>query len=273
MNNKPLIIANWKCNPASKKEAEHLFGVLKKELRKIKNAEIVICPPFVWLDTARKLGFQAGSRLGNQVSKFVIQLGGQNCFWENRGAFTGEVSPLMLKNLGCQYVIIGHSERKKYFQESDMVINKKIKAALKNRLQPILCVGEEARDAFTSEGKPLNEMSLVAGEQVEKGLSGISSSRLSEIVIAYEPVWAIGTGTPCLPNDAMKAALLIRKTLTNLYGRNVAEKVRILYGGSVSSQNAAEYIKGAAMNGLLVGGASLNASEFVKIVQNVEGIS
>jgi len=272
MSKEPLIIANWKCNPASKKEAEHLFGVLKKELKKTKNTEIVICPPFIWMDTARKLGFQAVSRLGNQVSKFAIQLGGQNCFWENRGAFTGEVSPLMLKNLGCEFVIIGHSERKKYFQESDLIINKKLKAVLKNRLQPILCVGEEARDAFTAEGKPLNEMSLVVGEQVEKGLSGISSSRLSEIVITYEPVWAIGTGMPCLPNDAMKAALLIRKTLTNLYSRNIAEKVRIIYGGSVNSQNASDYIKGAAMNGLLIGGASLNASEFVKIVKDVEEI-
>ncbi|MBU1289763.1 triose-phosphate isomerase [Patescibacteria group bacterium] len=258
MSKEPLIIANWKCNPASKKEAEHLFGVLKKELRRIKKTEVVICPPFIFSSL-----FPA---------RCSLKLGGQNCFWENRGAFTGEVSPLMLKNLGCEFVIIGHSERKKYFQESDLIINKKLKAVLKNRLQPILCVGEEARDAFTAEGKPLNEMSLVVGEQVEKGLSGISSSRLGEIVIAYEPVWAIGTGMPCLPNDAMKAALLIRKTLTNLYSRNIAEKVRIIYGGSVNSQNASDYTKGAAMNGLLIGGASLNASEFVKIVKDVEEI-
>lgn len=267
---KSLIVANWKMNPVGKKEAEHLFGILKKELSKIKDTEIVICPPFVWLNEIQTLN----SQTGNRVSKFIkLQFGGQNCFWENKGAFTGEISPGMLKNLGCQFVIVGHSERKKYFQEDDVIINKKLKAALKNRLRPILCVGEESRDAFTAEGASINEMSLIVSEQVEKGLSGISSSRLNEVVIAYEPVWAIGTGVPCLPNDAMKAALLIKKTLTNLYSRDIAEKVRILYGGSVNSQNAIDYIKDARMNGLLIGSASLNASEFVKIVQDIEELS
>jgi len=267
MNKKPIIIANWKMNPTSRKEAERLFGVLKKELRKIKNTEIVICPPSVWLGEAQKLGFPTK----NRTSKIAgLQLGGQNCFWETKGAFTGEVSPLMLKNLDCRYVIIGHSERKKYFQEDDETINKKLKTALKNRLQVILCVGEEARDAFTTDGRQINEMNLVVGEQVKNGLSGVSSARVSEVVIAYEPIWAIGTGVPCSSNDAMKAALFIKKTLTNLYSRSVAEKVRILYGGSVNSQNAVEYIKGAEMDGLLVGGASLNASEFVRIIKNIE---
>lgn len=261
MTQKPLIIANWKMNPSSKKEAERLFGALKKELKKIKKTEVVICPPFVWLSL-----FKASP-------KEKVFLGGQNCFWENDGAFTGEISPFMLKNLDCQYVIIGHSERRKYFQENDELINKKLKAALKNRLRPILCVGEETRDAFTEEGKPINEMSLAVGEQVKNGLTGISSARVDEIVIAYEPVWAIGTGISCLPDDAMKAALLIKKTLTNLYGRSVAEKVRILYGGSVNSQNAIEYVKDARMDGLLVGGASLNVSEFTGIIKGVEKIS
>lgn len=267
MIQKPLIIANWKMNPASKKEAECLFSIFKKELRKIKETEVVICPPFVWLGEAQKLGFQTQSRVSN------IQLGGQNCFWERKGAFTGEISPLMLKNLDCQYVIIGHSERKKYFKEDDEVVNKKLKSVLKNRLKPILCVGEEARDAFTADGRQINEMSLVVGEQVKNSLSGISSARVSEIVIAYEPIWAIGTGISCLPDDAMKAALFIKKTLTNLYNRSIAEKVRILYGGSVDSRNATDYIKAAEMGGLLVGGASLNASEFIRIVKGVEAIS
>ena len=270
---KPLIVANWKCNPASQKEAEHLFDTLKKELRKIKRTEVVICPPFVWLGAIRKFSFQVGSQLKNRVSKLTLRLGGQNCFWEDRGAFTGEISSLMLKNLDCQYVIIGHSERKKYFQENDEIINKKLKSVLKNRLKPILCVGEEARDAFTTDGRQINEMSLVVGEQVKNGLRGVSSARVSEIVIAYEPIWAIGTGTPCSSNDAMKASLFIKKTLTNLYGRSVAERVRILYGGSVDSRNASEYIKEAGMDGLLVGSASLNASEFIRIVKGVEEIS
>jgi triosephosphate isomerase len=176
----------------------------------------------------------------------------------------------MLKDLGCRYVIIGHSERRKYFQETDEMINKKLKIALKNRLRPILCVGEEVRDTFDSQGKPLNEMSLVVGEQLKKDLIDIAAPRAREIVIAYEPVWAIGTGNPCSPDDAMRAALFIRKTLTKLYNRSIAEKVKVLYGGSVTSRNVVDYIEGVRMDGLLVGGASLNGSEFVKIVERVQ---
>jgi len=259
MNQKPLIIANWKMNPTTQKEAEHLFESVEKEVRKIKEAEIVICPPFVWLEECHSL-------LGSDASNF--QLGAQDCSWEEKGAYTSQISPLMLKNLGCQYVIIGHSERRKYFQENDELINRKIKTALKNRLRPILCLGEEVRDTFDSQGQPLNEMSLKVGQQLEKDLLGISAAKIREIIIAYEPIWAIGTGVPCSPDEAMKAALFIRKTLTKLYNRLIAEKVKILYGGSVTSQNAADYVKGAGMNGLLVGGASLNATEFVKIVES-----
>ena len=249
MDHKPLIIANWKMNPTTQKEAEHLFGAVEKEVRKIKEAEIVICPPFVWLSI---LG--ASARGG-------LAFGSQDCFWEEKGAYTSQVSPLMLKNLGCQYVIIGHSERRKYFQESDELINRKIKTALKARLRPILCLGEEMGD----------EISLKVGEQLEKDLLGISAAKIREIVIAYEPIWAISTsnGIDCSPDEAMKAALFIRKTLTKFYNRSIAEKVKIIYGGSVDSQNAADYIKGAGMDGLLVGNASLNATEFVKIIEKV----
>ncbi len=259
MDQKPLIIANWKMNPTTQKEAEHLFGAVEKEVRKIKEAEIVICPPFIWL-----YYLIASARGG-------LAFGGQDCFWEEKGAYTSQVSPLMLKNLGCQYVIIGHSERRKYFKESDELINKKIKTALKTRLRPILCLGEEVRDTFNSQGQPLNEMSLKVGEQLEKDLMGISAAKIREIVIAYEPIWAIGTGVPCSSDEAMRAALFIRKTLTKFYNRAIAEKVKILYGGSVTSQTATDYIKGAAMNGVLVGNASLNATEFVKIVENAVG--
>ncbi|MBL7155400.1 MAG: triose-phosphate isomerase [Candidatus Portnoybacteria bacterium] len=259
MDHKPLIIANWKMNPTTQKEAEHLFGSVEKEVRKIKEAEIVICPPFVWLSI-----LSASARGG-------LAFGSQDCFWEEKGAYTSQVSPLMLKNLDCQYVIIGHSERRKHFQESDELINRKIKMALKTRLRPILCLGEEVRDTFDSQGQPLNEMSLKVGEQLEKDLMGISEAKIREIVIAYEPIWAIGTGIPCSSDEAMKAALFIRKTLTKFYSRPIAEKVKILYGGSVTSQNAADYVKGAGMNGLLVGGASLNATEFVKIIEKIMG--
>ncbi len=255
MTQKPLIIANWKCNPTSQKEAEHLFVAVEKEIRNIKDVEVVICPPFVWLS------------LPGGSARDGFAFGSQDCHWENKGAYTGEVSPAMLKDLGCQYVILGHSERRKYFQEDDQVINRKIKVALKNNLRPILCIGEENRDTFDSEGRPLNEMSLVVGQQLENDLVDIPEARIREITIAYEPIWAIGSGNPCSPNEAMKASLFIRKTLAKLYDRPKAEKVKILYGGSVTSQNAADYINQAAMDGLLVGGASLNASEFIKIVE------
>lgn len=259
MDHKPLIIANWKMNPTTQKEAEHLFGSVEKEVRKIKEAEIVICPPFVWLSI---LG--ASARGG-------LAFGSQDCFWEEKGAYTSQVSPLMLKNLGCRYVIIGHSERRKYFQENDEIINRKIKTALKTRLRPILCLGEEVRDTFDSQGQPLNEMSLKVGEQLEKDLMGISAAKIREIVIAYEPIWAISTnnGIDCSPDEAMKAALFIRKTLAKFYNRSIADKVKIIYGGSVDSQNVNDYVKGAGTDGVLVGNASLNASEFVKIIEEV----
>jgi len=255
MTQKPLIIANWKCNPTKAEEAKHLFSALEGGIRQIKEAEVVVCPPFVYLS----------------LSDRRLVLGGQDCHWENKGAYTGQVSPAMLKDLGCQYVILGHSERRKYFREDDQMVNRKIKVALKNNLRPILCIGEENRDTFDSEGKPLNEMSLAVAKQLEKGLVDIPAARVREITIAYEPVWAIGSGNPCSPNEAMKASLFIRKTLAKLYDRTKAEKVRVVYGGSVTSQNAADYINQAAMDGLLIGGASLNATEFVKIVKKVVG--
>jgi len=189
-----------------------------------------------------------------------IRFGAQDCFWEQQGAYTGEISPLMLKDLGCQYIIIGHSERRQYFQETDEMINQKIKAALKARLKPILCLGEEIKNSTDY---------LVIEQQLKKALTRVSAGRIRDIVIAYEPVWAIGTGQPCLPDEAMKTALFIRKILTKLYSRKIAEQVRVLYGGSVTAENAADYVRGARMDGLLVGGASLNATEFIKIVEAV----
>jgi len=189
-----------------------------------------------------------------------IRFGAQDCFWEQQGAYTGEISPLMLKDLGCQYIIIGHSERRQYFQETDEMINQKIKAALKARLKPILCLGEEIKNSTDY---------LVIEQQLKKALTRVSAGRIRDIVIAYEPVWAIGTGQPCLPDEAMKTALFIRKILTKLYSRKIAEQVRVLYGGRVTAENAADYVRGARMDGLLVGGASLNATEFIKIVEAV----
>lgn len=254
MENGKIVIANWKMNPNTQKEVERLLDSLK-EIKKGK-VEIVICPPFPYLNLIK--------------DKFV--LGAQDCFWESKGSYTGEVSPSMLKDLGCQYVILGHSERKKHFNETDQSINLKLKAVLGVRLKPILCVGEETRDSFNHEGRPINEMSLIIREQVEKALIDVSEERIRDIVFVYEPVWAISTeesDNPCSADDAMKASLFIRKILTQLYDRKTAEKARIAYGGSVNSRNVLEYIKEANMDGVLVGSASLNASEFIKIIEKV----
>ncbi len=259
MDKKILIIGNWKSNPSTQKEVDHLLDVIKKgRISNSKKTEIIICPPFVYLQNIIK---------SFKNSNFVI--GAQNCFWELRGAFTGEISCSMLKDLGCEYVIVGHSERRKYFKETDDIVNNKLKIALKSRLKPILCIGEETRDTFDSEGNPLNEMSLIVGDQLEKALMGILSAHINEIVIAYEPIWAIGTGNSCSSDDAMKATLFIRKILTKLYNRSAADKISIIYGGSVTSKNAIEYINDAHMDGLLIGGSSINGSEFVKIIEKI----
>ena len=224
---KSLIIANWKMNPQTLAEAKQLFDSIKKGISNIKNIEIIICPPFVFIPN-----------LTPQISN--LKLGAQNCFWEAKGAYTGEISPLMLKKLGCRYVIVGHSERRRYFGETDEMINKKIKAVLKNGLKPVLAVENTV--------------------QCEKCLKGISKKELKKIILAYEPIWAIGTGKACGISEAKKANLEIRK----VFKENV-----ILYGGSVNSQNAGNYMKEAGFQGLLVGSASLKPKEFIKIVKAV----
>ena len=218
---KPLIVANWKMNPQTLVEAKRLFDSVKKGIRKVGGVEVIICPPFVYLPILKANG-------------------AQDCFWEEKGAFTGEVSPPTLKNLSCQYVIIGHSERRRYFEETDEMINKKIKAALKVGLKPILCIEKIS--------------------QIKKGIKGITKKDFKKIILAYEPAWAIGTGKACGIPEVRKKNLSIRKILK----RNI-----LLYGGSVNSQNARDFIKKAKFQGLLIGGASLDPKEFIAIVKNV----
>ena len=239
-------------NPQSLAAAELLFGSVRDGIKNKEDVEIVICPPFVYLPDL----------LGDSQP---LILGGQNAFWEEKGAFTGEISPLMLKNLGCQYVILGHSERRKYFLEKDETVNKKIKAAVLADLKPILCIGE------TQEEKEKGSTQDVLERQIKKAFSDIPSQNLQnlEFLIAYEPIWAIGTGNACSPEEAEKTAVFIRKILAGLYDRNTAEQVPILYGGSANSQNAQGYIKEANLQGLLVGGASLKAEEFIKITETL----
>jgi triosephosphate isomerase len=226
---RPLIIANWKSNPTSSKEAKKIFNLVKKGTKDVGNAEVVICPPFIYLSELKTDGLK-------------LKLGGQNCFWEEKGAFTGEISPKMLKDFKVSYVIVGHSERRKYQKETDGTINKKIKAVLAEGMKAVLCVDRIS--------------------QIKKGLGGISRKELKNLILAYEPLFAIGTGKPCSPEKAKKMRLQIKK---NLKGNNP-----VLYGGSVNSQNAKDYIKEAGFQGLLVGGASLKPKEFVRLVKRVD---
>lgn len=247
---KTLVVANWKMNPQTLREAKQLFNSVKRGARNIKMAEVVICPPFVFLSNIQYLTPN-------------IKLGAQDVSWEKEGAYTGEVSLSMLKDTGCQYVIVGHSERRRYFNETDEIINKKLKVVLAAKLRPILCIGE------TQEQRNKGETDKILRKQIEKALKDISKFKIqsSKFSIAYEPIWAIGTGKPCDVEEAQKIGLLIRKIISKIYNQTVSKNVRILYGGSVNSKNAAEYIKEAGLQGLLVGGASLKAKEFIKILR------
>jgi len=228
---KSLIVANWKMNPNNLTEAKHLFKSVEKGIKNIKNVETVICPSFVYLSYLSHLFY------GRQ--NCAIKLGAQDCFWEEKGAFTGEVSPAMLKDLGCEYVIVGHSERRKYLEETDEMVNKKLKAILKEGLLPILCISKIS--------------------QIKKKLKNISKKDFKKIKLAYEPISAIGTGKPYGIDRAKKINFSIKKIVNNIF---------TLYGGSVNSQNGKDYIEKSGFNGLLVGGVSLKAKEFVKLVRN-----
>jgi triosephosphate isomerase len=249
---KKIIIGNLKMNLISLAEREQYLKSFKKELigKKISEVEIVVCPPLVHLENFRKV-------LGEKVF-----LGGQNCFWEEKGSYTGEISPLMLKNFGCEYVIIGHSERRRYLGEKDQNINYKIISALKNGLTPILCVGEESNKKA--------EGANVMIEQLKNCLSEIKGGKIEKVIICYEPVWAISSNNPDhLPttNDIMSARLIIKKFLAVKYGIKIAEKTRIIYGGSVAPKNIEETCIASGMDGALVGRESLAPREFLKIAK------
>lgn len=231
-------------------EALDLVEGLKAELADVVDVEVVVCPPFTALYPVQEA--LRGTR---------IELGAQDVYWEEEGAFTGEVSPGMLKAVGCRYVIIGHSERRGYFHETDEDVNRKAKALLGHGLRPIICVGESLKE------REAGKTEEVVTRQVKAAFSGIKTSQVPECVIAYEPIWAIGTGRPSTGEDANKVARLIRDTLAEIFNKDVAEAVRIQYGGSVKASNIAEFISQPEIDGALVGGASLKADEFAKIVK------
>ncbi len=254
---KKLIVANWKMNPKTRKEAQELSGAVERGIRGIKNVEVVLCPPLPYLQaTSYKL-------------KTPLMLGAQNCFWEQEGAYTGEVSPSMLHSIGCAYVILGHSERRQYFGETNEMINKKVKAALKAGLKVILCIGEGTRDSFDARGHWTHELDPKLKDELVGALAGVKKSNMENVAVAYEPVWAIGTGNAATSDDVLSAKIFIRKIIADLYDRKTADAVRVLYGGSTGKKNAADFIKEGQADGLLVGGASLDAEEFVGIIKSI----
>ncbi len=247
----PLIAGNWKMNTTIS-EAVELVGKLLRELDEIDNVDKVLCPPFVSLATVGKL-----------IKGSSIKLGAQNLYSAEKGAYTGEISPLMLADL-CEFVIIGHSERRQYFNETDEIINKKVPAALKVGLKPILCIGERLEE---------NEAGLteeVVTRQLRLALTGIDN--LNGMIIAYEPVWAIGTGKAATGEQTNQTIRLSRRHLSELYGKETAQDLRILYGGSVTADNATEFMQQPEIDGALVGGASLKADQFLSIVKQTSRI-
>ncbi len=245
----PLIAGNWKMYKTAA-EARDFVRQLKTMLTAQLRVEVAVCPPFTALHAAALE--LAGSR---------IALGAQNMHWEEEGAYTGEVSPKMLKEAGCRYVILGHSERRQYFHETDQEINKKLKAALEWGLTPIVCVGEKLAE------REAGNTIAVVNAQLEGSLAGLATDELTRLVIAYEPVWAIGTGRTAQPEDAQQVNGFIRSVLTARGGAAAAGAVRILYGGSVKPDNIASLMAQPDVDGALVGGASLRPDVFAAIVK------
>ncbi|MEK7087168.1 MAG: triose-phosphate isomerase [Patescibacteria group bacterium] len=245
MNNKKIIVANWKMNPSSGEEALRLVKNISNERFK-SDIELIIAPPFIYLESVKK------------NLKHEIKLAAQNISWGERGAYTGEISALMLKNIGCDYVIIGHSERRYKIGETDEMINLKIKAAFRAGLNPILAIGEKEQN---------DDIVKILNSQIINALDGVEVRDVSRIIFAYEPVWAIGTGISDIPDHALSAALLIRKIIGSIYTMDFALDLPVLYGGSVTSANAADFINQSGINGALVGGASLEIDDFFKIIK------
>lgn len=253
MNNKkvPLIAANWKMNKTST-EAKGLTLTLKEKFnKKINSVKIVICPPFTSL-----------TAVAEALNGSNINLGAQNVHWENEGAFTGEISPKMLLTAGCQYVIIGHSERRTFFQENDDMVNLKLKESLKEGLIPIVCIGELWQERETGKTEEVIE------RQLKAALKGVALEDVEKVVIAYEPVWAIGTGKNATPKQANEIHSFIREKLAAMYNKETAQKMYIIYGGSVTPESADDLIEMPEINGFLVGGASLDPEAFEKIVRS-----
>ncbi len=249
---KPIIAGNWKLNKTPH-EAIILVDELKRELVDVTGVEVVVCPPFVDL-----------TDVSDALVDHDIAVGAQNLFWEDSGAYTGEISAPMLKALGVTFVIIGHSERRQYFHETNETVNKRLRAALKHDLKPIVCVGENLAQ------REANKTFDIIKDHCEGSLSGLSAEEMQKVTVAYEPVWAIGTGKTATPQQAQEVHVFIRQLLGRMFGVEVADSVRIQYGGSVTPDNITSLMAQKDIDGALVGGASLKAPSFSAIVKGAK---
>ncbi len=245
---KKLIIGNWKMN-LNMQEASLYLHKLMEVLKPHRDVEVVVAPTTLTLQS-----------LSLQINRRIAKLAAQNCYWRDHGAYTGEVPAAHLRGI-ADYVLIGHSERRYIFIESDKDIRLKVQAAIRNRLQPILCIGETAQE------RALGETRDVLADQLTSGLANVTAEELDRVVIAYEPIWAIGTGDNAKPVDVKKATQMIRQHVAHLYGKKAAEEVRILYGGSITVDSAADYLAISGLDGLLVGAASLDIHQFTEIIE------
>ncbi|MCA6072308.1 MAG: triose-phosphate isomerase [Endomicrobium sp.] len=248
ISRKVLMAGNWKMNKTVS-ESLSVIKTLKKAISDVKDVEILIFPSYTALQA-----------INNETKDSNINIGAQNLFWEAKGAFTGEISPAMIKDTGCSYVLIGHSERRQYFGETDETVNKKIKAAMAEGLIPIVCIGETLKEMET------NVTFQAIEKHMREGLAGLTVEQASSLVIAYEPVWAIGTGIPVTPDRAQETHAFIRKIYAKMY-KEAADKIRILYGASVNPENVSAFMKKPDIDGSLVGKASLEAESFSKLIK------
>ena len=248
---KPFVAGNWKMNTDSHSSVNLAEGVASGSMDVAgRSVDVAVIPPFVYL----QMVVQA-------LNRAAIAVGAQDIYYEQEGAFTGEISTSMLKDIGCNYALCGHSERRHVIGETDELVNKKVTAAISGGLLPIFCVGEKLEEREASQ---TNE---VVTRQIRQGLAGLSAEKVSAVTVAYEPVWAIGTGLTATPEQAQEVHALIRKLLGEMYDGELAEEIRILYGGSVKPDNAADLMREQDIDGLLVGGASLKADVFVAIIK------
>ena len=245
-----FIAGNWKMNNTASKAVELINGI-NAQIAGETSVDVAVCPTFTALDASSKA--LAGSN---------VKLGAQNMYTKASGAYTGEISAEMLKEFNCTYVILGHSERREYFKETDAFINEKVKAVLENGMKPILCVGEKLEE------REAGNTIAVVSKQTSEGMAGLSAEDAQKVVIAYEPVWAIGTGKTATPAMAQEVHAEIRKVLADLFGAEASENIQILYGGSMKPENADDLLKEKDIDGGLIGGAALKADSFVALVKS-----